>query len=54
VLVIAGDVAVSSERERDLHHGLAVPPRPTLRDIANTARKPTWLSRLARWPSGRS
>ncbi len=29
VLVIAGDVAVSSKRERDLHHGLAMPPRPT-------------------------
>jgi L-lactate dehydrogenase (cytochrome) len=52
VLVIAGDVAVSSKRERDLHHGLAMPPRPTLRDIANTARKPAWLTGLARLAAG--
>lgn len=52
VLVIAGDVALSSKRERDLHHGLAMPPRPTLRDIANTTRKPTWLSGLARLAAG--
>lgn len=52
VLVIAGDVAVSSKRERDLHHGLAMPPRPTLRDIANTARKPRWLAGLARLTTG--
>lgn len=52
VLVIAGDVAVSSKRERDLHHGLAMSPRPTLRDIANTAMKPTWLTRLARLAAG--
>jgi L-lactate dehydrogenase (cytochrome) len=52
VLVIAGDVSVSSKRERDLHHGLAMSPRPTLRDIANTAMKPTWLTRLARVATG--
>ena len=52
VLVIAGDVAVSSKRERDLHHGLTMPPRPTLRDIANMTRKPTWLTRLARLAAG--
>ncbi len=52
VLVIAGDVAVSSKRERDLHHGLAMPPRPTLRDIANITRKPTWLTGLARLAAG--
>lgn len=52
VLVVAGDVAVSSKRERDLHHGLAMPPRPTVRDVANTARKPVWLSRLARLAAG--
>jgi L-lactate dehydrogenase (cytochrome) len=52
VLVVAGDVAVSSKRERDLHHGLAMPPRPTVRDVVNTAHKPVWLSRLARLAAG--
>jgi len=52
VLVVAGDVAVSSKRERDLHHGLALPPRPTMRDIANTARKAAWLTGLARLAAG--
>lgn len=52
VLVIAADVAISSKRERDLHHGLAMPPRPTLRDIANSARKPAWLAGLARLAAG--
>jgi L-lactate dehydrogenase (cytochrome) len=52
VLVIAGDVALSSKRERDLHHGLVIPPRPTLRNIVNTARKPAWLAGLARLAAG--
>lgn len=46
VLVVAGDVAVSSKRERDLHHGTGTPPRPTVRDVLNTVRKPGWLMRL--------
>ncbi|MFJ6139144.1 alpha-hydroxy acid oxidase [Kitasatospora sp. NPDC092286] len=47
VLVVAGDVNLSSKRERDLHHGMALPPRPTLRDVVDTGRRPGWLARLA-------
>lgn len=46
-LVIAGDVAVSSKRDRDLRHGASMPPRPPLRDIVDTALHPGYLLRLA-------
>jgi L-lactate dehydrogenase (cytochrome)/(S)-mandelate dehydrogenase len=46
-LVIAGDVAVSSKRDRDLRHGASMPPRPPLRDIIDTALHPAYLYRLA-------
>lgn len=46
-LVIAGDVAVSSKRDRDLRHGASMPPRPPLRDILDTALHPGYLYRLA-------
>ena len=46
-LVIAGDVAVSSKRDRDLRHGASMLPRPPLRDIINTALHPAYLFRLA-------
>ena len=50
-LVIAGDVAVSSKRDRDLRHGTGMPPRPPLRDVVNTALHPGWVMR---WLLGRS
>lgn len=49
-LVIAGDVAVSSKRDRDLRHGTAMPPHPPLRDVADVALHPGWL---LRWMFGR-
>lgn len=49
-LVIAGDVAVSSKRDRDLRHGTGMPPRPPLRDVVDTALHPGWV---LRWLSGR-
>ena len=42
-LVVAGDVGSSSKRERDLHHGLSMPPRPPLADYFQTATRPGWL-----------
>lgn len=48
-LVITGDVAVSSKRERDLHHGLSLPPRPPMRDYFQTATRPGWIWR---WLTG--
>ncbi|GAA1236053.1 L-lactate dehydrogenase (cytochrome)/(S)-mandelate dehydrogenase [Microbacterium phyllosphaerae] len=50
-LVVAGDVAVSSKRDRDLRHGTGMPPRPPLRDVVNTALHPGWV---LRWLLGRS
>lgn len=49
-LVVAGDVAVSSKRDRDLRHGSGMPPRPPLRDIVDTALHPGWV---LRWLLGR-
>jgi isopentenyl diphosphate isomerase/L-lactate dehydrogenase-like FMN-dependent dehydrogenase len=50
-LVVAGDVGVSSKRDRDLRHGTGMPPRPPLRDVVDTALHPGWV---LRWLTGRS
>lgn len=49
-LVVTGDVGSSSKRERDLHHGLSMPPRPPVGDYFNAATRPAWLWR---WLNGR-
>lgn len=49
-LVVAGDVGSSSKRERDLRHGLSMPPRPPVVDYLNTATRPAWVWR---WLTGR-
>lgn len=49
-LVVAGDVAVSSKRDRDLRHGSGMPPRPPLRDVIDTVCHPGWV---LRWLFGR-
>jgi len=49
-LVVAGDVGSSSKRERDLHHGLSMPPRPPVVDYLTTAMRPQWIYR---WLTGR-
>ncbi|MCI1017194.1 alpha-hydroxy-acid oxidizing protein [Microbacterium sp. C5A9] len=49
-LVVAGDVAVSSKRDRDLRHGTGMPPNPPLRDVIDTALHPGWV---LRWLLGR-
>ena len=49
-IVVAGDVAVSSKRERDLRHGTSMPPKPPLRDVFDVALHPGWV---ARWLTGR-
>ncbi|MGQ3381970.1 alpha-hydroxy acid oxidase [Glutamicibacter sp. TV12E] len=49
-LVVAGDVGSSSKRERDLHHGLSMPPRPPMVDYLTTAMRPQWIYR---WLTGR-
>lgn len=49
-LVIAGDVGSSSKRERDLRHGLSMPPKPPVVDYFRTATRPQWVWR---WLTGR-
>ncbi|MER8103372.1 alpha-hydroxy acid oxidase [Kitasatospora sp. NPDC094016] len=44
VLVLAGDVAVSSKRERDLRNGFTMQARPALRGVLNAATKPRWVA----------
>lgn len=50
-LVVAGDVSSSSKRERDLRHGLSMPPRPPIVDYLRTATRPGWIWR---WQTGRA
>lgn len=50
-IVIAGDVSSSSKRERDLHHGMSMPPRPPVVDYLRTATKPGWIWK---WRTGRA
>ena len=47
VLVVAGDVGVSSKRERDLRNGAGIPPSLGIRGLASMATKPRWLARYA-------
>lgn len=49
-LVVSADVGSSSKRERDLHHGLSMPPRPPVADYFEAATHPGWLWR---WLTGR-
>ncbi|MEV7957589.1 alpha-hydroxy acid oxidase [Streptomyces sp. NPDC088252] len=44
VLVLAGDVAVSSKRERDLRNGFTMQARPSPRGVLNAATKPRWVA----------
>lgn len=45
-LVIAGDVAESSKRDRDIRHGIGMPPKPPIRDVFDVAMHPRWLWNL--------
>lgn len=44
-LALTVDVAVGGNRERDLVHGFAAPPRSRLRQLGSLARHPGWLYR---------
>ncbi|WP_327241448.1 alpha-hydroxy acid oxidase [Streptomyces sp. NBC_01320] len=44
VLVLAGDVSVSSKRERDLRNGFTMQAHPTPRSVLNAATKPRWVA----------
>jgi len=41
-LVLTLDLQIIGQRHKDLRNGLSVPPKPSLRNIANMATKPRW------------
>ncbi|MEJ1179571.1 MULTISPECIES: alpha-hydroxy acid oxidase [unclassified Pseudarthrobacter] len=45
-IIVMGDVALGSKRDRDYHHGLdSMPPKFSVRDTLNTATRPGWVYR---------
>lgn len=50
VLVLPGDVAYSSKRERDLRHGFSLSTRPRLASLLNAATRPRWCHRILTGP----
>ncbi len=51
VLVVTVDAPIPGYHIRDLHNGLAIPPRLTLRSIAHIASRPGYWSRMVRSPA---
>jgi L-lactate dehydrogenase (cytochrome) len=49
-MVLTVDVPVFGQRERDLRNGATIPPRVTVRNALDSARKIGWLLRMARNP----
>lgn len=47
-LCLTVDVPVAARRERDLHNGFAIPPRPSLRHGLDVVRHVGWFGRLLR------
>ena len=51
-LCLTVDAAVRGKRERELRHGMGMPPRPSWASVAHFAARPRWLMRQAlrgRW-----
>jgi L-lactate dehydrogenase (cytochrome) len=49
-LMMTVDIPVGALRRRDPRNGLSVPPRVTLRNVFDVARKPRWLWSMLRTP----
>jgi L-lactate dehydrogenase (cytochrome) len=49
-LMLTVDVPVISRRERDLRNGFTVPPRLTVRNVADTLRRVGWMRRVLLGP----
>jgi L-lactate dehydrogenase (cytochrome) len=47
-LVVTMDLQVFGQRHKDKKNGLSIPPKPTLRNIANMASKPRWCLNMLR------
>jgi L-lactate dehydrogenase (cytochrome) len=47
-LVVTMDLQVLGQRHKDIRNGLSMPPKSTLRNIANMASKPRWCLNMLR------
>jgi L-lactate dehydrogenase (cytochrome) len=47
-LVVTMDLQVFGQRHKDKKNGLSIPPKPTLRNIANMVSKPRWCLNMLR------
>ncbi|WP_311969794.1 alpha-hydroxy acid oxidase [Pseudomonas baltica] len=47
-LVVTMDLQVFGQRHKDKRNGLSIPPKPTLRNLANLASKPRWCLNMLR------
>ena len=45
-LVVTMDLQVFGQRHKDRKNGLSIPPKPTLRNLANMASKPRWCMKI--------
>ena len=50
-LMLTADLTVQGQRHREIKNGLSVPPRITLRNLFDIARKPRWAWNVLRAPS---
>jgi isopentenyl diphosphate isomerase/L-lactate dehydrogenase-like FMN-dependent dehydrogenase len=50
-LVLTVDVPITANRTRDLRNGMSIPPRVTLRNAIEAARRPRWLSAMLDGPA---
>lgn len=50
-LCLTVDTVVQGNRERDLHTGMTVPPKPTLRSLMGFAQRPAWVYRYFTSPA---
>ncbi|WP_328702866.1 alpha-hydroxy acid oxidase [Arenibaculum pallidiluteum] len=47
-LVLTLDLQVQGQRHKDIKNGLSTPPKPTLRNLADLARRPAWCLAMLR------
>jgi L-lactate dehydrogenase (cytochrome) len=49
-LVVTADVPLLGQRERDLRNGATIPPKITVRNVADTVRRVAWMRRVLLGP----
>jgi len=50
-LMLTADLTVQGQRHREIKNGLSVPPKVTLRNVVDVARRPRWAWGVLRAPS---